>query len=729
MHTRLVSLRIPTQQLSRAPVVQNQLVFPRRPLRHASNSAQELSREPRHEPSPPVATQVELAPVDYGFASTSRLVIADAIRTSSTPPAILLAKAAAVKHAPLPPGRTRSPQKGTVKGRPEAQRILDARIAHLQANVLHRGGSPFWEQQAAERREKEAVERLEAKSEVDTATDAMPEDTMPGVPTTPDELLRLMYKLRRMQPPASPIRLVEIHSHPSLTSLTSEATYAYVLRLAYRFSNLALARGLLTEMDDRGIEKGKLTCLALLYGFTRRADEQGVARMRQVMADRGWDQEHAVGERKIDYWRERRDLGDAVQGKGLGDRWKAWGRRGWGSAKALAASGAEEARQRLDPSGHLVGQVITEKQTLLRPRVPIPINVGALDGHTIVTLVDSLVQERRAPEAFEVVETWLDQNRPGAQDHPTRRSKDDVATGFPLDPRAPVEYAPAPFYVHARKTYLRKLSPKTSSATAAATQRSLAHYHSRALLLLNVLLKSLLMNYISPDGCRTFVLEFVERHSVVSHSVRNGVAERVPGIMPDGVTLRELLMNLRGRKNGWRRGLQTIEWFADQFGGLPGETSASFRRNTPSTSTASLSLLSIALPRATDEVDPSPTLTSLDESAPDPSPAVVPLNESTPPTSRVNLRIALLILNHATTHHNYLTRNSTSQLTHAREVRAWWATLRVRDDPEWGSRLTGDMMSKARRKGLLDGPEAALAELALPEVKTSGRRSRRGAKL
>ena len=558
--------------------------------------------------------------------------------------------------------------------RPRSGRFNIARPSAKRLGALRRGGSVFWEKKAVARRERELARTME-ENEGTTAK----EETKSVLPTTEEEMLHLLYKLRRNNPPLAATRLVEIHSHPTLAPFVSQSSYAYLLRLSYRISNLALARQLLDEMKERHISSGKEVCLAMLYGYTKRGDMAGAVGMRTVLRENGWEDETGTGE---DFWRERRDLGKE-QGKGMGDSWKTWGRRGWGSAKMLAEAGIAKEKE-------LSNGLVTRATpgVPIRPDVVVPLHVGALSGQTIIRLVDSLVHERRTSEAFDVAETWLDMNRPKRPSlpFPSTTAAATQQDNFALNPRPAIEYAPAPIYLHLR----RPGSARSLTATSFSDpihRRAVSLYNSRALILLNILLKSLLMHYVPPFGARSFVVEFIDRHSV-PNDLHIG---NIDGIRPDIVTLRELLMNLRSRKNGWRKGIETINWYNNEFGGLPGESVSSFRRRFKPVSNYSPS------------VSRSTSITNLLSFFPTSHATALALAALPPPASRINFRLALLILNYAVVHQKTLTRNSESIAMHAIEVKAWWESLDVKGDKEWDSRLAGDIFKKAVRCGVLEG--------------------------
>ena len=573
--------------------------------------------------------------------------------------------------------------------RPRSGRLAIARPSAKRMGALRRGGSVFWEKKAIARRERDLARSLEENEQTGVVAEEGGQEKKSILPTNEEEMLHLMYKLRRSNPPLAPIRLAQIHSHPTLAHFVSQSSYAYLLRLSYRMSNLALSRQILEEMKERKVVRGKEVCLAMLYGFQKRGDMAGAVQMRTVLRENGWEDETGAGE---DFWRERRDLGKE-QGKGSGDTWKAWGRRGWGSAKMLAE--AEAAKEK-----ELAKGIVTKMTpgVLPRPDVVIPLHVGALSGQTVIRLVDSLVHERRTPEAFNVAESWLDMNRPNrptplaapsttaSTTTPTTASSQQE--NFALTPRPAIEYAPAPIYLHLRRPGSRPLSPATSTFSEATHRRSVTLYNSRALILLNILLKSLLMHYVPPFGARSFVLEYIDRHSV-SNDLNVG---NIDGIRPDIVTLRELLMNLRSRKNGWRRGIETINWYNHEFGGLPGEPVSSFRRRFKPISHYSSTLSAGSNAPLSNLLSFFPT-SHADALAK----AALP-----PPASRINFRLALLLLNYAVAHQKLLTRNSESRAMHSIEVKAWWESLDVKGDKEWDSRLAGDIFKKAVRCGVLE---------------------------
>lgn len=540
-------------------------------------------------------------------------------------------------------------------------------------------------------------------------------------PTTPAELVSLLHQLRSRRTHIHV--MAKFHSHPSLISLVSAESYALLLRLAYVRSDLKLARFLLLQQTQRNIARSKPTLEAILYGHKKRGDVPGVERVMESMREQGWI--------SYDFSHDRRDFGEI--GKGKGDQWKAWGRRGWGSAKLIEdeLSRKEKEKRKLEESNVARAFIAGEGD---RPKAVIPLYPATLSGSTVIQLVDALVHERRAPEAFDAAEIWLDGNIPkriivkkiapsttipsdaetdhtGPSNGSSTRSLLTSPTltsliGLSLSPTSAIEYAPAPIYVHARR--------HRSSAQINADrifERARREYGARAIVLMNVLLKSLLINYAPPFGCTGFITDFMDKYSAplvssssgpvsaltsTPRSLPNTTRSPLQRLYPDAITLRQLIMNLRSRPNSWRRAMTMINWFSKEFGGLPSENKSAFRRR--------FDLISPAPPPVSPLLPLSIT-------------PATPLSTSSlalsilPPTSRLPLPLARLLLNHAIASHKRLTINSPSRKQHAEEVRKWWSScvdrLRRTDPEGWAERGNQETLRKARRCGLLPEGDAS----------------------
>lgn len=142
--------------------------------------------------------------------------------------------------------------------------------------------------------------------------------------------------------------------------------------------------------------------------------------------------------------------------------------------------------------------------------------------------------------------------------------------------------------------------------------------------------------------------------------------------------------------------MEMVLWFSSTFGGLPTENHSSFKRRIDS--------IVPGLAKST-KADPPPSAPNNGSSIP-------------PPTSRVQLPLARLLLNHAVATHKRFTANSSSLKDHAAEVRAWWSPLAERlqqTDPEgWKARETVELLRKARRTALLETPVGPLQRAPVP---------------
>lgn len=377
------------------------------------------------------------------------------------------------------------------------------------------------------------------------------------VPKTEKELLDSLVVLRTLGSKVSADKLFNIHSHYSLRHLVSRRTYTYLLTHTYKDSNLRLAREILDEMEERGIERDEMIRRILLTSNLVRGDAVGVESVLRGIEERN------IVALPILNW--RRDLG--VEGKGQGDDFKVWHKK----TERDSAHKAVEAMESMTNSksgwkGNSPSIIprnisILDKKLAKQPS-RIPDDFERLSSHDIRALLEALVQDQRASEAFLIAQSWLDVNRPtllSPSSPPSaflsRLSPQLIKTSTqsselppPIIHHSPARFRPAPIFI------LPRLQPILTLEQSNFKRAQIFH-NGIAITLLNILIKALLSTGSSPSSCKTFVSAFCER---------NSFPESI--LLPNQITLIELIRGYEKSAHSWSISMRMVNWFAVTFG-------------------------------------------------------------------------------------------------------------------------------------------------------------------
>ncbi|SCZ92481.1 BZ3500_MvSof-1268-A1-R1_Chr5-2g07899 [Microbotryum saponariae] len=335
--------------------------------------------------------------------------------------------------------------------------------------------------------------------------------------------------------------LCSFHADSQLAHLVTTDTYLFLLRRAYAVSNYKLAEHLLTELTDRGFSRNDEAIVRLVHRYAlKRGNGQLAFEERQRLKSQGLA--------ALECLNSRRDL--LEDGKGQGDAIVTWKGRERGRVPRKRRVFYETLRSSTSSSGgkkHNVKapmgtpdshHVIDRLSTLFQraPSTRSPSDVTKLASVDIATLVDSYVLDRNAQRAFESARVWLDHTRRGLINthanlnaNPTTTRPTTVATSPPLPP---------------------DLARQTHHLQACRS------YEQTALVLLNILLKSLYASRVSTTSIRTFVLTYLDQHSLPQRWK----------LRPALATLRTLVVGNTGYHGSWGRSVKLVAWFDQQFG-------------------------------------------------------------------------------------------------------------------------------------------------------------------
>jgi hypothetical protein len=223
-----------------------------------------------------------------------------------------------------------------------------------------------------------------------------------------------------------------------------------------------------------------------------------------------------------------------------------------------------------------------ELDHLLRRQPPhMPRDPTRLTAEDAATLVESFVIEGKAPEAFRIVQSWLKAARqrlasakPKTYSSPSARLLDSLIHRRSSPP--PSTRNPSPSFVpHPRAT-----SPSFPSDSLIADDKfARIAYHKTAIVLLNILLKSLFSERASLGVVKSFTKEFAERNGLPSptastssslststNPLTSSPSSTLTPLIPSLTTLRTLLSGLEGRDGGFAKGVSIVKWFALQWG-------------------------------------------------------------------------------------------------------------------------------------------------------------------
>lgn len=455
-------------------------------------------------------------------------------------------------------------------------------------------------------------------------------DKKEKLPTSEKELFALLARLRRLHQPPTAAFISSFHSHPLLRPFVSPRSYALVVHHCYEKRDLRAARQVLDEMAERGVSRTDALVRTLLRAALTRGD---AATVQELVASEG-----ERGRQLLPLLNWRRDLGE--EGKGRGDAWKVRTKsearklqEEWERKVGARATGVAGTQDSVEVHPDLDGR-------LQRQRTLIPQRVRGLSNYDITVLVESLVQDCRAPEAFHVAQAWLSSNRPkpfGIPPPPPPPSP-------PPDPSPPyVIYRPAPVFILPR---LRPPSPFTPSLSTDSTfLRACATYEKTLLVLLNILLRALIIDGALEQPCQAFVTDFLSSNSPHSYPVT-----------PNATTLLELVQSVRVKAPQWKRACGIVEWMG-RTEGLPKETTRARRR----------------FGEADDEAR---------------------MIECVPP------RVALLMLRLALDEEEHRTQPDSKKRFAAR-VAGWWSRIDRRSDL-WETAEAREVMNRAVKVGLVE---------------------------
>ncbi|SCV72522.1 BQ2448_4059 [Microbotryum intermedium] len=311
-------------------------------------------------------------------------------------------------------------------------------------------------------------------------------------------------------------------------------TYLFLLQRAYSVSNYKLANHLLTELTARGFSRDDEAIVRLVHRYAlKRGDGQAVYEESQRLKSQ------ALAALECLNW--RRDL--LEDGKGQGDGMVTWKGRERGRVprkrrvfyETLRSSTFSGAKTPEAPMGTLDSHHVIDRLLTLLKRAPStrsPSDVTKLASVDIATLVDSYVLDRNAQRAFESARIWLDKTR-----------QDVINSNAHLG---------------SNPTTTTTSSPPLQPDLARKTQRLQAYrsYEQTALVLLNILLKSLYASKASATSIRTFVQTYLDQHSFPHRrKLRPGLS-----------TLRTLVVGNTGFYGSWLRSVKVVEWFDREFG-------------------------------------------------------------------------------------------------------------------------------------------------------------------
>ncbi|ORY53978.1 hypothetical protein BCR35DRAFT_355965 [Leucosporidium creatinivorum] len=514
----------------------------------------------------------------------------------------------------------------------EAKRAVHERLQRLKTEQgARRSGSPgYWAAGAGSRpaqlgQERERSEYTAARAgaegderpsvqAVDTSTKDDPTQASqvasttaasdPSLPESEPALLALLRRLSRQHPPPHPEWIAYFHSLPAFEKIVSPRTYAHLLHIAHSRTDCPkLFNELLEEMKERKLWSehgvwaahgrpggdGEWAARQMLTAALKTGSRPEVEQVLELMRGRGWGGMTVINGVRNLGWRgqHRGDKRHKWKGKG-----KVEARRNV-SAEVASPSSTSQAPWTPPRTPKMVRysasslssatSTFHELDHLLRRQPPhMPRDSSRLTAEDAVALIESFVIEEKAPEAFQIAQSWLKAARqrltstkPEAQTSTSARLLQSLTTrrsASTSSPRyLPPSLAPAP------------LPPSPSpSETLLSDKFARIAYHKTAILLLNILLKSLYSERASIGVVRSFVKDFAERNglpspksssrSSPSSSAKDPTTVPSPNsatltpLIPGLTTLRTLLSGLEGRDGGFAKGVNIIKWFSLEWG-------------------------------------------------------------------------------------------------------------------------------------------------------------------
>ncbi|GAA5845183.1 hypothetical protein JCM11251_003708 [Rhodosporidiobolus azoricus] len=496
-----------------------------------------------------------------------------------------------------------------------------------------------------------------------------------SLPYTEAELYSFLHTVKATEYRFGPDKLSALHSVPYFARLVSTRTYRFLIQYAFEASNLALVQSLLAEMQERGIKKDEHTLRVLLRGYLRHGKDEDAREVVRIMQQKGVvlvsTKPRVMVQGGKGKEKEREDF-EVL--------WKAYEVRG--REVRLREEAAQRVQNRDEPRESkaprtkrgrrrgattiLSGAVAPASPFTAPPRtVNVPRDPATLSSSDISTIVTVLAEEGRGSTAFRVAELWLQANRP---------SRGSSASA----PRPHPYPAPAsPFF----SSSFRPMTARRPLDYHSFGER-VAQYHSTALVLLNILLRTLFSERASACAIRSYVLSFLKRHSAPSPA---------RPLTPNLATLRTLVSGLKGVPDAWQNALDMVTWFGYLWGmPLTGEPHSKRIYFRVSRAAKIRAFLHLGIDRAALAAGPpgGPPLPALAKEKRQPH-AVVPPD------------LALLLLNHATD--SFLSRTLVSA-SRVAEVRKWWSKDLERDAKRnelWTSAKMKEAWARAATSGLM----------------------------
>ncbi|GAA5897002.1 hypothetical protein JCM6882_007330 [Rhodosporidiobolus microsporus] len=503
------------------------------------------------------------------------------------------------------------------------------------------------------------------------SADVLFEDSFPY---TEPELYSYLHTVKATQPSFRPEDLASFHAKLRFVRLVSTRTYRFLLHYAFEASNLRLVQSLLAEMADREIRRDEYTLRVLLRGYLRHGKDAAAEEVARAMQQRGVvlvsTKPRVTTQQGKGKEKEREDF-DAL--------WKAFEVRG--RETRLREEAAQRVRDRESPRASLGvhtkkgrrrvvsfgrSSFLAPSSAVSPPRtVDVPPDPASLSGSDISTVVSCLAEEGRGATAFRVAEMWLQANRP---------SYDPASSHLPSPP--------------ASKTFFSSFRPDPNhdpSGLQIFGERA-ALYQSTALVLLDILLRTLFSERATATSVRTYLRAFLARHSAPPPA---------RPLTPNAATLRTLVSGLKGVPNAWQDGVDMVDWFGYLWGipvaGKPHSDRIFFQA-----SRRDKLWLRDHFGLKEDDLATGPAVP--DSAPPSPPP---PRLERRRPHTVVPADVALLLLNHATD--SFRSRAIVGRARVA-EVRDWWTKELDRDPKKnelWASFKSKKAWRKAAASGLM----------------------------
>lgn len=444
---------------------------------------------------------------------------------------------------------------------------------------------------------------IQAGKVASTSTSGRSDATEPSLPTTEPALLALLRRLSRQHPPPHPEWIAYFHSLPAFETIVSPRTYAHLLHLGHSRSDCPkLYNELLEEMQERKLWSeqgvwaaqgrpggdGEWAAREMLAAALKRGSRYEVEQVLELMRGRGWG--------GITVINDVRNLGP--KGEHHGDerhKWKGKGKveaqRNASPELSFPSSSPPPAQPPWTPprtpkmvrysraSLYERSSTFHELDHLLRRQPPhMPRDASRLTSEDVTALVESFVIEEKAPEAFRIAQSWLKAARqrlasvkPQAYASPSARLLASLVSRRSSSPSSTSN--PLPSLAFNPQT----ASPPSPESLVADDKFARIAYHKTAIVLLNILLKSLFSERASLGVVKSFVKDFVKGNGLPSptdpsspssstNAPFDGSSSTLIPLIPGLTTLRTLLSGLEGRDGGFAKGISIVKWFSLQWG-------------------------------------------------------------------------------------------------------------------------------------------------------------------